>query len=370
MNILPDSGKRRWNHGDLELTYEEWRQQEKTRDTRFVEYRKTAEGASNVAEVISTFPGLTKTSLGAEDASWFLREMATPGSYLRTVCQRAHQNAGIRPPLSDYQLVALALLQSPTRSVRLYDIETLIQELFPFFREEKDWWFPGDTLRARLQKMLRSRQLMYDCLFPHTGHMLDSLVGWSSGDRTNESRFPHNGSMEGNVSGWRICERYSGEAVTLPPGEENRIMTDRYRHGQILHHDAPPPSRVAEKGFCQLPDEILVKILNNVCKFDGVIYMPVLPKTSSSLRHEFRASILIPQNRRALKQYSRDYKKWRGLAPAALSSILDLRLVDRRWNRIARESFFSNVLFFPCLRTNAHRDSPDRMACRYRTRPG
>ena len=137
------------------MAFEERQQQDRICEAKFAEFRKTAVGNTIVHQVLEQFPGLKQTNPKPEDSSWFLRQMSTPGSYLRTICLRSHHDPDIRPPLSDYQLVALSLLMCHERYADQVRLKCNIQRLFPYFRKAKDWWFPKpeDRLGTRLWRL-------------------------------------------------------------------------------------------------------------------------------------------------------------------------------------------------------------------------
>ncbi|KAI4607376.1 hypothetical protein J4E80_009771 [Alternaria sp. BMP 0032] len=76
--------KRVWRQGQDAMTYNAWLANEKELDDAFRIWRDTDDGKREVAEVYSRFPGLRLTSMGAEDVSWFVREMSTPEEGLLT----------------------------------------------------------------------------------------------------------------------------------------------------------------------------------------------------------------------------------------------------------------------------------------------
>jgi hypothetical protein len=76
------------------MTYNEWCDKERARDTHFAAWRKTSEGKTKVACVLARYPRLKKTSLEeAKHVAWFFREMCTLGSRLRTIIEQAQRDA-------------------------------------------------------------------------------------------------------------------------------------------------------------------------------------------------------------------------------------------------------------------------------------
>lgn len=145
-------------------------------------------------------------------------------------------------------------------------------------------------------------------------------------------------------------------------------MTERYRQGWVYHNDSPPPTkataiavsssnvidsseesdRIPADEIHVLPEEILKKILNHVCRFEGALVMTPGLKDYNGKSCAHAASVKLPKHRHRAnpEEYAQDAST-HTVTPRDLQNILTMRLVNRKWNRLVRESCFSNVLIFP-----------------------
>jgi hypothetical protein len=73
-------------------------------------------------------------------------------------------------------------------------------------------------LATRVAWIVYEQDQGYDCLFPHYGYLEDKLRGWTR----------------------EMYKDWLYNAISLPPDEENRFLTDRYHIGRPQHCHVPP----------------------------------------------------------------------------------------------------------------------------------
>ncbi|KAI4929567.1 uncharacterized protein J4E92_005232 [Alternaria infectoria] len=251
--------KRVWREGQDEMTYNAWLANEVELDDAFRIWRDTDDGRREVAQVYRRFPGLRLTSMGAEDVSWFVREMSTPG-------------------FSVPQLKLLVLLASPRRSLNTCNLPGQCQQLFLFygFMEWRNIFGPEAGERSD----------EYDRLFPHYGYLEGNLLDWPKPCKPEGRGIP------------------MGYGITLPPGEEGLLTTERYLLNKPLYWDTPPyipSSRIypgtTAKGITDLPAEVLDKIFKRVGLFGGPIIMALKDQPSAHAPSRFHATFALPTHR-------------------------------------------------------------------------
>ncbi|KAI4653739.1 hypothetical protein J4E93_001506 [Alternaria ventricosa] len=324
---IPD--ERVWRDGQHAMTYNAWLANEKELDDAFRIWRDTDDGRREVAEVYNRFPGLRLTSMGAEDVSWFVREMSTPDTYLRKTWDAASSDENTKPGFTLAQLMLLMLLTSPQRSLEIDAMYQKSEELFPFYREAP-WW---GKLYGPFAVGGPGLTGDYDCLFPHWGYLEGKIPGWPS-------------RSECAASG--IDSFY-----TLPPGEENLLTTDRYGNEPLpLYCDAPPyisESRVyggmVAKGIFDLPQELLNKIFKHLGLFEGPVLMALDDTRLDDLPKAFRCRFVLPINRTHIRGVGRDWDK-DARPHTSIPEILGLRKVCRVWGEMVQDVFFQNTFVF------------------------
>ncbi|KAI4670215.1 uncharacterized protein J4E79_000496 [Alternaria viburni] len=321
--------KRVWREGQHAMTYTAWLANEKELDDAFRTWRDTDDGKREVAEVYSRFPGLRRTSMGAEDVSWFVREMSTPGTYLRTTWDAAHSDPNTKPLFSIPQLKLLVLLASPRRSLNTCNLPGQCQQLFLFygFMEWRNIFGPEAGERSD----------EYDRLFPHYGYLEGNLLDWPKPCKPEGRGIP------------------MGYGITLPPGEEGLLTTERYLLNKPLYWDIPPyipSSRIypgtTAKGITDLPAEVLDKIFKRVGLFGGPIIMALKDQQSAHAPSRFHATFALPTHRINIDRCM--VSDWdTQLHPCTkIPKILDLRRVCRKWGDMIRDVFFQNTFVFRC----------------------
>jgi hypothetical protein len=318
--------KRVWRTGQDAMTYNAWLAKEKELDEAFRIWQKTKDGKREIEVVYTRFPGLRLTSMRVEDVPWFLREMSTPDTHLRKSWDAAFRDEDTEPGFSAAQMTLLLLLTSPLRSLSISSISDLSKELFPLYQERST-----NSLYVQFFCNGIGQANGYDCLFPHRGY------------------------LEGNIPGWPLRSESAASdpnSLTLPPGEESMLMSDRYRD-QPLYRDTPPylsassiyPGKTT-KGIADLPGELLNEIIKRVGLFEGPVLMALSKSRNENSPRHFRYRFMLPSHRAVIGGYAG--AGWNeAIAPyKRMPKILHLRKVCRVWNEMVRDVFFQNTFVF------------------------
>ncbi|KAI4956206.1 hypothetical protein J4E91_000417 [Alternaria rosae] len=309
--------ERVWRDGQDAMTYNAWLSNEKELDDSFRIWRDTDDGRREVAGVYNRFPGLRLTSMGAEDVSWFVREMSTPGTYLRTTWDAYFSDGDTKPRFCVTQLMLLMLLTSPQRSLCVDGMGEKSEELFPFYREAPRWgklygdfYVGGPGLTDG-----------HNCLFPHWGYLEGKILGWPS-------------RSEAAASGRR-------NNYTLLPGEEGLLIKDRYRN-EPLYCDAPP--YISKKPRVSRKDR--EGIFEHLGLFQGPVLMALDDTRLDDLPKAFRCRFIFPSDRIHIKgEADADLDK-HNMPQTRIPMILGLRRVCRVWSEMVQDVFFQNTFVF------------------------
>jgi hypothetical protein len=313
------------------MTWQKWRQEERDRDAWFAIWKNTPLGQARVTAVRTEFPGLVMAGLSANDNGPFLRDMCFLYTHLHRTYYGARGNEEVRPDFSDHQLVLLVLLISPIRSLVGYQVFLRICDTFPYFKKYAhiETACHGSS-RERIRTIVKEQSESYDCHFPPYGYLQDNSAGWKRSD----------GAI-------MVHDHMIHDTITLPRGEESYLTSPRYRDGDVLYYDVPPCELFPTAGLSgieRLPVELQTKILDQVCKVEGALVISFQdgPQSASSSLGMVR----LPRHRYVPKSFFSPRAE-HALPPGGIKGILNLRHVNKRWNDIILESFFSNVLVFP-----------------------
>jgi hypothetical protein len=329
------------------MTYNAWLAKEKELDNAFRIWKETGNGKREIAEVYARFPGLRLTSMGSDDVSWFVREMSTPGTLLRKMWDDSTSNKDTESGFSVIQMKLLLLLTSPERCLGPTAMWCEWEHLFPFYRGRTDllWsmvYSGGPIFRGDEQTN------GYHCLFPHYGYLEGNILSWP---------------VRPNCAVDVLPFRYH-QAITLPPGEESMIFTNRYELHEQLYRDAPPyiaesciyPGKTAN-GLSDMPAELLNKIFKNVGLFEGPVLMALSFRIHSDDRICFRCRLVPPSHRAWVGGIANYDWTVSDLDFERIPKVLYLRHVCRIWGDMILDVFFQNTFVFQYERTNLMADS-------------
>jgi len=327
--------KRVWRGGQHAMTYNAWLANEKELDDAFRTWRDTDDGKCEVAEVYSRFPGLRLTSMGAEDVSWFVREMSTPGTYLRTRWDAVTSDGYTGLEFTDPQIKLLLLLTSPQRSLSVQSMADKCMELLPLYRKA---FGSNSEYIEYIEIMFGGAQDTngYDCFFPHCGYFEGNVPGWPS-------------RLESAASAGNSLHK---DVFTLPPGEESILTTHRYQYDR-LYRDTPPyipRSSIhrgkTAKGIADLPIELLNRIFEHIGLFEGPILLALKTKRVTHPAQRFYCKYMLPSHRGKIGgEVGADWHK--DVRPdIGIPNVLSLRKVCRAWGDMIRDVFFQNTFVF------------------------
>jgi hypothetical protein len=144
---------------------------------------------------------------------------------------------------------------------------------------------------------------------------------------------------------WEFAPITLANTTTLPPGEEQLILTHRYKYGLLLHTESIPSRFFGERplsGINGLLISFLTKILKRVCTIEGAIETTISRRGCKRFGRFWKASV-----RMASTHWASGYIEAENiLQPKAIQNIMGTRLVSRKWAEIDNEEFLSNVFIF------------------------